>query len=86
MYIILIAMHIVPLILVTVLFQKQALCVVDKITPANEEVIRYFNKDLLPVEARERFTKMFTVKPKWTFEELEPYIRCVVDNVNDVTN
>jgi len=40
-----------------------------------ETVLRYFSRSELSMNIRDRFTQLFQCRPRWTLEELEPYLR-----------
>jgi len=49
--------------------------VVRTITPIGVEYLKYFPQSSLPTDPRERFNRLFAEQPRWTLEEITPFIR-----------
>ena len=59
---------------------RQGIACVTQRRGSNGEENRYiysFPESALPVTVAERFTALFDHRTHWSFEELDPYIRCV---------
>ncbi|XP_078491363.1 sister chromatid cohesion protein DCC1-like [Ciona intestinalis] len=48
------------------------LALIDK--TSHPHTVKLFKVDQLPIDMQQRFNSLFTVKEKWTFEQIEPYI------------
>ncbi|KAJ3290552.1 Sister chromatid cohesion protein DCC1 [Borealophlyctis nickersoniae] len=49
-------------------------------TMAKQSSIRYFPKSLLPMDAKQRFERLFHERRKWEYEDLLPYISDLAPN------
>ncbi|KAI8898550.1 sister chromatid cohesion protein Dcc1 [Globomyces pollinis-pini] len=52
----------------------------DMINP----MIVYFPKDILPSDSKEKFSKLFKIKPKWMKSDILPYISDLADNAKEL--
>jgi sister chromatid cohesion protein DCC1 len=53
---------------------------VDRLNPT----IKYFPKQILPVEAKQRFQELFKVRSKWNKAEILPYIDDLAGNLKEL--
>jgi len=57
----------------TSLYQLQGLALVDR--ESRPAVVRYFPVNTLPDNTQDRFDTLFMERPKWTLDEITPYIK-----------
>jgi sister chromatid cohesion protein DCC1 len=57
----------------------RGLALVDKAADGGGGFVRAFRASQLPRNLKERFAAIFAFKPRWTLEELEPYLEATAD-------
>ena len=57
----------------------RGLALVDKAADGGGGFVRAFRASQLPRNLKERFAAIFAFKPRWTLEELEPYLKATAD-------
>ena len=57
----------------------RGLALVEKAADGSEGTVRPFRASRLPKTPKERFAALFALKPRWTMDELEPYLEAAAD-------
>eukprot|EP01027_Heterolobosea_sp_BB2_P011174 GEZU01016290.1.p1 GENE.GEZU01016290.1~~GEZU01016290.1.p1 ORF type:complete len:163 (-),score=40.07 GEZU01016290.1:49-537(-) len=58
------------------LLQKKGVCITEVVLPDTNIV--YIDRDQLPLDPRKRLQSLFTMKKKWTLEEIKPFLTDIV--------